>query len=183
MEERGDAGSPAPATVELADVPLDPDVRELTGLIIRLTRQMRAPNGEFPAELQTRLAEQGLARRHLATLIAIAVHEPLTVGQLAEHLALSPATASQLVSQLDRGGFLERREDHSDRRRVIVALQPRDRRLIQPLAHQRLGAIDEALRAMAPAEREQFMAGWRLLVHTLERRPGSRPERPDPETP
>jgi hypothetical protein len=48
---------------------------------------------------------------------------------------------------------------------------------------QRLGGIDEALRAMAPAEREHFMAGWRLLVDTLEHRPRPGPEQHGPGTP
>jgi DNA-binding MarR family transcriptional regulator len=176
MRVTGDIPTAPPAAAGAAAVSpaapqLDADAKELAGLIVRLIRQMRSPGGDFPVELQARMDEQGLARRHVATLITIAVHEPLTVGQLAEHLALSPATASQLVNQLDRAGLVVRREDQADRRRVIVALHPRDRELIMPLALRRLGAIEGALRTMPPAERAQFVAGWRSLVDTLEHTP------------
>jgi len=143
-------------------------VTELTSLMVRLMRAMRAPADRVPDELRARLESVGLARRHTATLIALAADEPVTVGRLAQRLALNPATTSQLVNELDRGGLVERREDPSDRRRTLVGLHPDSRALVEKLARRRLDDVGHVLEAMPPAAREHFMQGWRLLVDAME---------------
>ncbi|MFD0688460.1 MarR family winged helix-turn-helix transcriptional regulator [Actinomadura fibrosa] len=154
---------------------LDARTSETADLIIRLIRRMRAPKDDSPAvdELKAQLGRSGLARRHMTALVAIALNEPLSVGELAPHLALSPTTTSQLVNELNRAGLVDRREDDTDRRRTIVALPPHYRAMILPFAQRRLSAIRRALSAMPAAEQEIFLRGFRLLVDVA--------EEPDPD--
>lgn len=58
----------------------------------------------------------------------IASAGPLTVAALQARLSRAQASTSQLVSQLERRGLVERRTDPADRRRTLVVLSRRGRR-------------------------------------------------------
>ncbi|WP_185949536.1 MarR family winged helix-turn-helix transcriptional regulator [Microbispora sp. KK1-11] len=51
----------------------------------------------------------------------LARHEPeLTAGRLAELTGLSTSAVTSLIDRLERGGFVERRRDGLDRRKVLI---------------------------------------------------------------
>ncbi|MEV8518094.1 MarR family transcriptional regulator [Dactylosporangium sp. NPDC051484] len=50
--------------------------------------------------------------------------EPLTAGELARRLSLSPAATTALLARLERAGHVERRPDTADRRRINLDIQP-----------------------------------------------------------
>ncbi|MEV4297440.1 MarR family winged helix-turn-helix transcriptional regulator [Microbispora rosea] len=51
----------------------------------------------------------------------LARHEPeLTAGRLAELTGLSTSAVTSVVDRLERGGFVERRRDTLDRRKVLI---------------------------------------------------------------
>jgi DNA-binding MarR family transcriptional regulator len=47
---------------------------------------------------------------------------PMSAGELAEKAGLSPAAITALVDRLERAGYVERRRDTGDRRRVVVEM-------------------------------------------------------------
>lgn len=53
----------------------------------------------------------------------------LSVGTLAERLALEPSTITPLVKRLAQSGFVERKRDAADERRVEVHLTARGQKL------------------------------------------------------
>lgn len=55
--------------------------------------------------------------------------EPLTPGELARKLRLSPAATTALLDRLAKAGHVERRHDTTDRRRVHLLMQPSARAL------------------------------------------------------
>ncbi|UWZ49252.1 MarR family transcriptional regulator [Dactylosporangium matsuzakiense] len=55
--------------------------------------------------------------------------QPLTPGELARRLSLSPAATTALVVRLEQNGHLERRPDPNDRRRTQLDIQPKAREL------------------------------------------------------
>ncbi|WP_433451177.1 MarR family winged helix-turn-helix transcriptional regulator [Streptomyces sp. CA-142005] len=50
--------------------------------------------------------------------------EPLTVRQIADMTGLTTGSATRLVDRLERGGYVARRPDTRDRRRVLVTPVP-----------------------------------------------------------
>ncbi|NED55278.1 MarR family transcriptional regulator, partial [Micromonospora aurantiaca] len=92
------------------------------------------------------------------------------VGVLARHMALNPATVSQLVGELQRGGFVDRRPDERDRRRMIVSLAEEHRAAIERFAWRRLSPLRATLEALTPTERRHFLHGWRTLAENMELR-------------
>jgi len=89
---------------------------------------------------------------------------PITVGELARRLRVTPATASLQLNQLTRLRLVVRERDNADARRVQLRLtEPgaqvrRLRSLLDP------DRVREALGRLAPPEQEMVAAGLRLLA-------------------
>ncbi len=149
-------------------------------LMGRLVRGLKGHGGRGEAaELMRLVRHADLGPRHVPVLFALVLHGPVPVGVLARQVALSPATVSQLVGELQRGGFVARRPDERDRRRMIVSLDERHRGVVERFAWRRLRPLRTALEALAPEERVHFLRGFRLLVETMERAgPDGRPDAP-----
>jgi DNA-binding MarR family transcriptional regulator len=68
-----------------------------------------------------------LAPRHLSLLAFLLLGGPQSVSELARQLQLAPTTISLIVAELAEKQVLSRSEDPEDRRRRIVAIDPRHR--------------------------------------------------------
>ena len=55
----------------------------------------------------------------------------MTLGWLAQHLALPKSSASVLVKDLERRGFVRRRRDSEDERRLAIVLTAKGRRRVE----------------------------------------------------
>ena len=152
------------------DPSIDASLEEMTQLIGRMMRGIKGAGGrQDAAELVGRMKAEGLGPRHVQVLMALVLNGPAPVGAIARHTALNPATASQLVGELERGGFVTRRADERDRRRMIVSLAEAHCELVERFARQRLRPFRMTLEALSPVEREHFLHGWRTLVECIER--------------
>ena len=63
-----------------------------------------------------------LSPRLMIALSHVVMLAPISVTDLATHLGISLATASQMVAQLSQSGFVIRKEDPTDHRRTLVSL-------------------------------------------------------------
>ena len=151
------------------DPSVDADMATMVQLMGRMIRSVKGPAGHGHPELIGRIKDAGLSPRHVPVLFQLVLHGPQPVGVLARHLALNPATVSQLVGELQRGGFVERRPDDRDRRRMIVSLHESHRELVERFAWRRIRPLRMTLEALSPLERRQFLHGWRTLVEMMER--------------
>src|SRR5207237_255007 len=77
-------------------------------------------------------AQVGLNDVDLDCLDLIARHGPLSPSALAQRAALHPATLTGILDRLERGGWVVRERDPSDRRAVVVrALRDRNAELVR----------------------------------------------------
>ncbi|MFA1539155.1 MarR family winged helix-turn-helix transcriptional regulator [Actinomadura monticuli] len=171
-----------------ADASIDADLETMVQLMGRVARGMKDGHADAE-EIVQRVKDAGLGPRHVPALTQLVLHGPAPVGVLARRMALSPATVSQLVGELQRGGFVERRPDERDRRRMIVSLAEAHRESIERFAWRRLRPLRATLESLGPAERAHFLLGWRTLARNMERggpadgAPGRPGEQPGPEHP
>jgi DNA-binding MarR family transcriptional regulator len=107
------------------------------GSVIQVTGARRAQlEAELSRESRTYLASYVLFNQAVADHLGMhptdvqainlitAAPEPLTVKQIAEVTGLTTGSATRLVDRLERGGYVTRRPDEQDRRRVLVAAVP-----------------------------------------------------------
>lgn len=129
-------------------------------LLVRLLR-------EFRAELFQPAAGQGypdLREPHLHIFGNLGV-DGIRLTDLAARAQLSLATTSELVSDLQRLGYLERRPDGSDKRAKLIFPTPRGRQALDD-AGNRVAQIEEHWSRIAGPDR--FASACRTLQELLD---------------
>jgi DNA-binding MarR family transcriptional regulator len=108
------------------------------------------------------------APRHVAALMQIVSDEGMSVSTLATRLGVSLATASQVVTDLDNGGLVERFADPADRRRTLIKISESHRALATTILDTRLLPVQRALDRMRPADQRAVVRGLQLIASELQ---------------
>jgi DNA-binding MarR family transcriptional regulator len=106
-----------------------------------------------------------LANASRAVLQHLVLSGPLTIGEMARHLARAQSVVSEIVDHLERDGLLERMRDPKDRRRTLVWLTDagveRLDREREVLSHDLLA---RAMARMSDRDRRSLLRGMRSLL-------------------
>lgn len=135
-------------------------MKEVTGLSILYTHAMAS--------------RLGINSTDLECLDVVALGHGVTAGTLAERTGLTTGSITTVIDRLERAGFVQRRRDDADRRKVLVAASPAmKRRGEQPGAPMRkvINDVlsrydDEQLRFLAEALGELCEAAKRVIAST-----------------
>ncbi|MDP4506490.1 MarR family winged helix-turn-helix transcriptional regulator [Nonomuraea sp. NBC_00507] len=108
----------------------------------------------------------GLTARMHAVLGHLLAAGPLTLSELAEHLQLSKAATTELVTRVEERGLVARIRDERDRRRVFVWVTEEGRAAAAAAAPRVLedDLLAQAVRTMTPQERQGLVTGLRALL-------------------
>ena len=107
------------------------------------------------------------APRHIAALMQVVADEGMSVTTLAGQLGVSLATASQVVTDLDNAGLIERYEDPTDRRRTLIKITESHRSRAEAILDTRLRPVQRALDRMKPADQRGVVRGLQLIAEEL----------------
>ncbi len=139
----------------------------LTALRIVMKRIERTPVPTDEAK-KAAWADAPPAPRHIAALMQIVADEGMSVTTLSTRLGVSLATASQVVTDLESAGLVERLEDPSDRRRTLVQVADTHRAFAEAILDTRLRPLQRALDRLTPAEQRTVVRGLELIAEELE---------------
>jgi DNA-binding MarR family transcriptional regulator len=142
-----------PVTTEVSDE-IRATANEIARLDMAMYRRFYAGRSQVAGEVTPRMVT---VLRHLA------VTGPMTVGEQAQHLGLSPATMSELTDRLEQRGLVERMRDDVDRRRVFVWLTDHGRDHLAGLPDPD-DPLVRAVAAMDPVDRRHLVEGLRALL-------------------
>jgi DNA-binding MarR family transcriptional regulator len=133
---------------------------------------MRRIDRAVHRELEALMAEQGFPEvrvAHLAALAHIPRGDGIRMTELAELMQVTKGAATQIVSHLERHGYLERVRHPTDGRGVVVRPTPAAERGYEA-GRERLAAVEAAWRRRVGRARwETFravldeIAGWQEL--------------------
>jgi DNA-binding MarR family transcriptional regulator len=145
-----------------------PEATELFMALGAVVKRLR--RNPLPADDELTAAMQGRspAPRHITALVQVATDGPIGMSELADRLAVSLATVSQVITDLADWGLVERTTDDTDRRRTFVTVAPTHQLTIQAMLESRLRPVERALRRLEPDERAAFLRGLTVLAHELE---------------
>jgi DNA-binding MarR family transcriptional regulator len=104
------------------------------------------------AELDDLARPAGLTALQYTALTVLERHPDLTAAHLARHSFVTGQTMSDMVTALLDRGLIERHRDPVDRRRLVIALTPAGRRLLDRLRPQ-VAALET--RMLAPLSHAQ----------------------------
>jgi len=127
--------------IRIADYQALAEFRYQIRRFMRFSEQMARSAGLEPQQHQLLLAIKGLPEGRKAT-----------IGELAERLQIQHHSTVELIDRMTEHGFVERKRDDADQRRVIVSLTEQGEEILQRLSN----TVLEELSVTGPA-----------LVHAL----------------
>jgi DNA-binding MarR family transcriptional regulator len=92
--------------------------------ILRLEREVRLMSS-FDALFSQAVGERvGMHSTDIETMDLLNTLGPMTAGELSQRTGLSSGATTRLIDRLERAGFVRRRHDEVDRRRIIIDVVP-----------------------------------------------------------
>ena len=90
--------------------------------------------------------------------------EEVSIGGIAELFGHGLPAASVLADRLVRAGYVDRRDDPADRRRVLLSLSRTGRRLVSDLREGSHPTLRRWMASLTPDELEALARGWNALA-------------------
>lgn len=103
-----------------------------------------------------RVRELGLTRGQWLVLTRLYRRPGASQTELAEMLEIDRASAGRMIDRMEKGGWLERRHDGTDRRIWRLHLTAEARRVHARLWKRAEATVDDALAPLSLVERAQF---------------------------
>jgi DNA-binding MarR family transcriptional regulator len=107
------------------------------------TRVLIAVTAQSVASLEDRVTLP-----QLRVLVMIASRGPQNLASVAQALGVHPSNATRRCDKLVEAGLLQRDEDPTDRRNLVLQLTLSGRQLVQQMTEHRRGAIENVLAKM-----------------------------------
>jgi DNA-binding MarR family transcriptional regulator len=92
------------------------------------------------------------------------LHENVLMGDLANGLAISYPSATNMVKRLERQGLVERVTNPADRREVEVRLTKRGRELTELMETERVNRMGQVLNRMSEEDRHALLRGLHRFI-------------------
>lgn len=112
------------------------------------------------------LSDQKVSFAQAHAMRYIWLHHNVLMGDLADGLAISYPSATNMVKRLERQGLVERMVNPADRREVEVRLTQRGTDLTERLEDERIRHLSEVLSAMSDEDRQALLQGLTGFVQT-----------------
>ncbi|MGI8587439.1 MAG: MarR family winged helix-turn-helix transcriptional regulator [Chloroflexia bacterium] len=119
---------------------------------------------EAKDQLPSALCEMGESQYHLVHAVH---HKELTTGDLAEKMKVSTPTISRMVDSLVERGYLERRPDPADRRKIWLTLTGQGTALAETMEKRFRDVVAQFLEPLSPEQLEQIGAAFDTLETLL----------------
>ncbi len=129
---------------------LAPRIHESFSRLSRRLRSIKLPHG--------------LTNERLSTLVAIGLHEPVSISALSITELVSVPTMSRMIDALEAEGFARRRENKSDARGILISTTAKGRRAYQEAVQQSLGNLITTLNSLGP----QGLTAIRTLLSVVD---------------
>jgi DNA-binding MarR family transcriptional regulator len=110
-----------------------------------------------------------ISMQQLRALFVLRDEEEASVGRLAELFGMGLPGTSMLADRLVRSGFVERRADPDDRRRVLLRLSRAGDRLVGDLREGSSSQLRRWMTKLSPEDLAALSRGWRALAEVAAR--------------
>jgi DNA-binding MarR family transcriptional regulator len=107
--------------------------------------------------------ETVLSDIQLAALAALARHDSMTPGELAEHEKVQPPSMTRVIAVLEERGLVRREPHATDRRQVILTVTEEGRDVVQRVRRRREAWLAQRLQELTPDERQILHAAAPIL--------------------
>jgi len=110
-----------------------------------------------------------ISMQQLRAIYFLRDEEEASVGRLAELFGIGLPGASLLADRLVRAGYVERRDDPADRRRVLLSLTRVGLRLVTDLREGSHSLLRRWMSSLSEEDLAALARGWRALADVASR--------------
>ena len=135
---------------------------------------VREASRSYARALQVVFVEHGVTLPQFFYLRVLWNGDGISQATLSGRIGTDRATASFVLTTMEKQGMIVRRPDPRDRRKTNIFLTPRGRRLRLPLLRVANRVNDRATRGLAAAQVEQLKSALETIVGNLQP-PAERP--------
>ena len=107
--------------------------------------------------------ETVLSDIQLAALAALARHDSMSPGELAEHEKVQPPSMTRVIAVLEERGLVRREPHPTDRRQVVLTVTDVGRDVVQRVRRRREAWLAQRLQELTPDERQILRAAAPIL--------------------
>jgi DNA-binding MarR family transcriptional regulator len=118
------------------------------------------------AEMRSHRAP-GLSVPQFRTLMFVRRNREASLGDVSDHLGLTPASTSTLVDGLSRRGLLHRVASLSDRRRISLSLTAAGQAAMQSIRRETRATLAGALSSLSPSDLRDIDRAMTALRRTF----------------
>lgn len=130
----------------------------------QISHLIRRAHQRASATFMSLLAEGQFTPTQFFALARLRECGEVSQNQLGRLAAMDPATIQGVIKRLQQRGFIERKPDPGDRRRMLLRLTPEGREAVDGLLARTDAVNRELLAPLAPHEREQFRSLLKRIV-------------------
>jgi MarR family transcriptional regulator for hemolysin len=135
-------------------------VRPFGFLIHEVARLIRS-------RIEARAGVHGLSEAQLRLLMRLWKEEGATQARLAQILEVEPISISRLLDRMEQGGWIERRQDPSDRRVRTIFTTAKTRQIHGAVKDVATQVYEEALAGVPPDTRDAMLEGLQAMARNL----------------
>jgi len=146
-----------------AQKPVDPTLRQDVEQIERLLRHI---SHVVYHKGRAILVDFGITSPQFDALLVLHREGDLAMGALCDHMSLACSTVTDLVDRMEKGGFVARERDQTDRRVIRVRLLPRGAEMVDKVMAARLDYLARILKDL-PADRRAKVISALEAVYNL----------------
>lgn len=130
--------------------------------------QVRMANRAIQRALQSKIEPHGVTPGMWYFLRALWEEDGLTQRELSQRVGTMEPTTLTAIAAMEKAGFVTRRRNPDDRRRINVRLTDKGKRLRQQLLPLAIEVLDIATKSLTPREREALLNMLRAIQTNLE---------------
>lgn len=129
----------------------DEDIRIVTALFDDINSKLRKSSQETLLKIY-----KNLTIAEANAIYAIGPDEPKTMKQIAETLGVAVSTPTRTIDRLLEKGFVNRTVGEKDRRKLLIALTPKGKELLEDIDKENLEITRKMLKGLSNEEIEMF---------------------------
>lgn len=129
---------------------------------------------------ETKGAAYGLSAAQWRLLVRLVKEEGVAQARLAELLEIEPISVSRLLDRMEEGGWVERRQDASDRRVRMIFPTDKSREAFAAIRSVAGEVYDVALAGLSAEERQTLVKALNTMIANLS--DGDTPAAEQPES-
>jgi len=140
---------------------------ELSGDVERIERLLRRISHVLYVKGREILGDFGITSPQFDALVFLHRDGDMSMGALCERMSLACSTVTDLVGRMEKGGFVTRERDRSDRRVINIRLNPQGEEMVRKVLASRIRYLTGVLKELSEEERTRAISSLELIYRHI----------------